>query len=212
MNASTPLEPWTIGGDGPYYTSDSSRFLNAISYTYPELQGVSADQLKSSVSAQINKLYNPSGTFTKRDDKQNTTTYALGTQEREWAVGLGVNKNDLSGDRFIIRVFLGDVPANSRHWATTSNLAGSFSVFPPPSGPNGLFTEVLAYSEVNLVRVLATSGIDGSDVQGIRKYLKRMLKWRVQKVDTTFCFVLSMNVLIRYSLMEPLSTLNKCRA
>jgi tyrosinase len=101
---------------------------------------------------------------------------------KEWSVSLSVNKYDLKGERFIIRVFLGQVPDNPEDWPLSNTCAGSFPVFPPPSTTTGPYPIITAYSEIDLTKALAENGIDESDEDTVEKWLKANLSWHVQKV------------------------------
>jgi tyrosinase len=175
-DSSTPLEPFHAG-NGEWYTSDSCRSLSSFGYTYPEIDDwdQTPDQLQANVTAAVNTLYNPFGLFTKR-------ALVPGQQTVDWSVDICVSKFDLQGDRFIIRLFLGDVPEDPEDWITSTKCVGSFRVSPPPHSGEGLFPEVLTYSEVSLSKGLSDKGIDGDDVESTIEYLKGNFTWIVQKV------------------------------
>jgi tyrosinase len=151
--------------------------MSTFGYTYPEIQDWSQTlpQLKSNVTAAINRMYKPQGTSTKR-------VATPGEQTKEWSINLGVNKYDLQGERFIIRIFLGPVPENPKDWPLSSNCVGSFPIFLPPHSSTGPYPTITAYSEIYLTKGLAENGIDGSNVEAVEKWLKSNLCWRVQKV------------------------------
>jgi tyrosinase len=98
----------------------------------------------------------------------------------DWSVDLCVDKFDLQGARFIIRLFLGEVPENL-DWFTAPSCVGSFRISPPPYNRPGPLPEVLTYSEISLAKGLSDNGIDGEDVEGTVEYLKGNLVWIVQK-------------------------------
>lgn len=182
---STPLQPFAPTGDGPYFTSATSRQTSTFGYTYPEIQdwNQSPAQLKASVTAAINRLYNPNvASVNPRTGEMGSRTHVANKQATEWSVGIKVSKFDLNGERFIIRLFLDNVPEDPKDWLLASSCVGSFPVFPPPHSGGAPYPEVIAYSEVSLVNGLAHLGRDATDVHGTRKYLRRALEWRVQKV------------------------------
>jgi Tyosinase C-terminal domain len=116
----TSLEPFTFNGRGQFYTSASSWKISTFGYTYPEIQdwNQTPAQLKSNVSAAINRMYNPQGIPAKR-------AATPGAQTKAWSVALNVSKYDLQGERFIVRVFLGQIPENPEDWPLSSGCAGS---------------------------------------------------------------------------------------
>ncbi|KAG4435031.1 hypothetical protein IFR05_009487 [Cadophora sp. M221] len=185
---STPLAPFAPTGAGPYYTSTSARQTSTFGYTYPEIQDwlQSPAQLKASVTAAINRLYNSNtARVNPRTSEMESRKHVPNKQETEWSVGIKVSKFDLSGQRFIIRLFLDTVPEDPKDWLMASSCVGSFPVFPPPHSGGAPYPETIAYSEFSLVNELARLGRDATDIHGVRKFLRRALQWRVQKFDGT---------------------------
>lgn len=185
-SASTPLEPFTSDDNGPYYTSMTVQQTSLFGYTYPEIQdwNQSPAQLKANVSAAINRLYNPNIAKVKRESGDIMESRALlpGQTTREWSVGLKVNKFDLGGERFIVRLFLGGVPEDPSSWASSSACVGSFPVFPPLAPKIGPVPVIEAFSEISLVQWLNDNGKNTPDAAAMNKFLQKTLEWRVQKV------------------------------
>jgi tyrosinase len=175
---STPLEPFSSNGQGKFYNSASSWKTSTFGYTYPEIQdwNQTPAQLKQNVSAIINRMYHPQGTFSKRGAPHVAQT-------KEWSVALNVSKYDLQGERFIVRVFLGQAPKKPEDWPFSSGCVGSFSVFPPPHQGNGPYPTIIAYSEIALTKGLKENGVDPTNVEAVEKWLENNLKWGVQKVS-----------------------------
>jgi len=173
----TSLEPFTSNGRGQYYTSASSWKTSTFGYTYPEISdwNQTSAQLTANVAATINRMYNPQ-TPTKRAASPSAQTKA-------WSVALNVSRYDLEGERFVVRVFLGQVPQNPEDWSISSALAGSFSVFPPPHQGNGPYPTIIAYSEIALTKGLTENGVDVTNVEAVEKWLETNLHWGVQKVN-----------------------------
>ena len=194
--AQTSLGPFTSTTHGQFYTSTSSRSLSAFGYSYPEIQdwlfNQSTQALQQNVTAAVNELYNPSGTFSKRATIPPSSKFIKrgglipGSQVREWSVQIQVSKFDLNGSRFMIRLFLGDVPEDSSVWATSSACVGSFAVLPPPhASATGGLPNVVAYDEVSLVQALEEYGYNGEDESAVVPFLTENLVWRIQNV--CFC-------------------------
>lgn len=185
--ASTQLKPFAPTGDSPFFTSTSARNIGTFGYTYPEINDWSQTpaQLKANVSAAINRMYNPNLPHNQAGGDIEARADTSNKQTKEWSVAIKVNKFDLDGERFIIRVFLGSVPQDSKTWATSSACVGSFPVFPPPKPATGPLPVVLAYSEVSLVYGLYNQGHDPQDVGSVSGSLKTGLQWRVQKVSSS---------------------------
>jgi tyrosinase len=175
---STPLEPFSSNSRGQFYTSASSWKTSIFGYTYPEIQdwNQTPAQLKANVTAIINRMYNPRGTFPKRAATPTAQTKA-------WSIALNVSRYDLQGESFTVRVFLGDIPENPEDWPLSGGCAGSFSVFPPPHQGNGPYPTLIAYYEVDLTKGLSDNGVDPTDVAAVEKWLEGHLNWGVQKVS-----------------------------
>ena len=88
----------------------------------------------------------------------------------------------MNGQRFIVRLFVGDIPDDPRTWATSESCVGNFAVLPPPQAPTGPAVDVKAYDEISLVQALMGVGHDGQDVSAVVRYLKENFEWRVQLV------------------------------
>lgn len=174
----TSLEPFTSNSRGQFYTSTSSWKTSTFGYTYPEISdwNQTSAQLKANVAVTINMMYNGGLPPTKRAASPSAQTKA-------WSVALNVSRYDLQGDRFVIRVFLGQVPQNPEDWPTSKSLAGSFSVFPPPHQGDGPYPTIIAYSEVALTKGLTENGVDLTNVEAVDKWLESNLHWGVQKVS-----------------------------
>ncbi|KAI9050966.1 hypothetical protein LZ554_005076 [Drepanopeziza brunnea f. sp. 'monogermtubi'] len=184
----TPLAPFLTSADGPYFNSITVQQISTFGYTYPEIQdwNLSPAELKANVSAAINRLYNPNPLITKRGSGNMDTRDLLpGQRTREWSVGLRVSKFDLSGERFIVRLFLGGVPRNPKDWAMSSACVGSFPIFPPPTPKVGPLPVMEAFSEHSLVEWLNENRMNTADTAAMSKYLQTNLEWRAQKFDGT---------------------------
>ncbi|KAJ5047353.1 uncharacterized protein L3040_003180 [Drepanopeziza brunnea f. sp. 'multigermtubi'] len=184
----TPLTPFLTSADGPYFNSITAQQISTFGYTYPEIQDwkLSPAELKKDVSAAINRLYNPNPPIAKRGSGNMDTRDLLpGQRTREWSVGLRVSKFDLSGERFIVRLFLGGVPQNPKDWAMSSACVGSFPVFPPPTPKVGPLPVVEAFSELSLMEWLNKNRMNTPDTAAMSKYLQTNLEWRAQKFDGT---------------------------
>lgn len=86
----------------------------------------------------------------------------------------------MNGQRFSVRLFVGDVPADPTTWSTSC--VGSFAVLPPPQAFSGSAANVTTYDEVSLMKALSRIGNDGQDVQTVVEYLTASFEWRVQLV------------------------------
>jgi hypothetical protein len=192
----TPLKPWSTDTKGSAWTSQSCEALSTLGYTYPEIQDWSKtpSQLAKSVIAQVNTLYSdqafPATPATSHKFIKRAMASGSGQQVIEWSVAISVPKFQLGGKRFIVRLFLGNVPSDPNTWATSSSCVGSFAVFPPSQVPAGLLPDTKAYNEISLGAALKGVGNDGQDVQGVVAYLRSSLQWRVQLVRDVVFLVL----------------------
>ncbi|KAE9377099.1 Di-copper centre-containing protein [Stipitochalara longipes BDJ] len=175
----TSLEPFTSNGRDQFYTSASSWKTSTFGYTYPEISdwNQTPAQLKSNVTATISRMYNPQASAKR--------AASPGIQTKEWSIALNVSRYNLHGARFIIRVFLGQVPQNPEDWPICNSLSGSFSVLPPPHQGNGPYPTIIAYSEISLTKGLTENGVDPTNVKAVEKWLENNLHWGVQKFDLT---------------------------
>jgi len=176
--ANTSLSPFSTDTAGDFYTSETSQTLDTFGYSYTELPwGTPPDVLQTSVTTAVNTLYGgPSSPGKSRRDAV--------SQIKEWSVAIMVLKSALPGLRFLIQIFLGDIPDNPLDWSTSESLVGTFAVMPPPAGGT---SDVTVYNEISLVNKLAINGYDGQDVDATVGYLKENLHWRVQLVSSSTC-------------------------
>jgi tyrosinase len=183
----TPLYPFTSNTAGQLITVASSLSPVKFNYAYPEVEDwhQTPDQLKTNVTAQINQMYDPNGLWATTKplpalEKKNTLR--AGAVTREWSVAVKVAKFDLDGGMFRIRIFLGDIPADTKDWALSKSLIGTMSVMPPHySGPKP-FPNITLFDEWSLTKAVIAAGHDPTSTQDITEYLTKNLDWRVQKV------------------------------
>lgn len=155
------------------------------------------------MTGRVNTLYNAGGANSKkrRNSRAQNKKVPSGSREpgnintditistmREWTASISVSKFDLNGQRFIIRIFRGQVPDDPTTWKTSPNLAGSLVILPPLGVPVSDRNETRAHDEVVLMREDVVGGahqdmdMDG-DGEGTVEYLKGNLHWRVQLVS-----------------------------
>jgi len=185
IDASTPLSPFAVNSQGDLHKSLTIRSLSALGYAYPELPywKQSPEQLQSSAISTVATLYGPNSNGRRR------RSHGARQQISEWGVAISVSRYGVGGKRFVIRVFLGDVPKNPSDWPTTPILVGSFALFPPPLKEESPPPDTLAYYEISLDKSLSDRGYDGQDIAATTEYLKSNLHWRVQLVGLKLIFV-----------------------
>ncbi|KAH8588949.1 hypothetical protein B0O99DRAFT_524064 [Bisporella sp. PMI_857] len=176
----TPLTPFTTGDGQTTYTSLSSRYLKDFGYSYPEIQDwipMSKEELAANVTSQVNKMYNPNGTFTKR--RRGLRAKRGDPVVREWSVAAKVSSAAI-GERFVIRIFLGAPPSDPAGWDVADNLVGNMFVskLPGEGTPD-------VNNEFSLQDALVRAGIGSADVNKVTSYLEGNLIWGVQKADNT---------------------------
>lgn len=204
MDGNTPLKPFHKDAGGAFWTSSSVRDVNAMGYTYPELQGGSI----ASVKKAVNKLYGPSsGRTIKRRSQTKRMTDSIETLGKsirgafrrslpssyeddtndtytEWIVNLRVAQDAL-GSTFFIYVFLGDFKPDAPCWSTDPNLVGIHTVF--NSSPDRTKRhDLVVTSTIPLTKSLRRHAADGKlnlqDEKAVKDYLKANLHWRVTNV------------------------------
>ena len=184
----SPLPPFSQDTQGTPWTSGSSQYLKTFGYTYPEIQdwNQSPSQLAANVTAQVNMLYSQS--TSSKTKRIRSITSDGHEQVLEWSVAISVSRFEFNGQRFIVRLFVGEIPDDPKTWATSKSCVGNFAVLPPPQPPTGPMPDVKAYDEVSLVQALMSVGHDGQDANAVVEYLKENFEWRVQLVSLTpFC-------------------------
>jgi tyrosinase len=202
--AQTPLYPFTSTISGQLYTSASSLTTAKFNYAYPEIEdwNQSVDQLKTNVTAQINRLYDPNGIWQITPPlRAKRTALKAGAVTKAWSVAVKVEKFDLDGEMFRIRLFLGDIPADPKAWGLCKTLVGTMTIMPEPFAGPKPFPNTTVHDEWTLTNSVIAAGIDPTNTQDVAEYLKKNLDWRVQKV--------------RYPLPDPLLPhlrLTNCKA
>ncbi|RKF58319.1 Tyrosinase [Golovinomyces cichoracearum] len=186
VDASTNLEPFRNSETGKWWTSTSVRDIKTFSYTYPELQGnQTGKSLKSSVTAAINRLYNPNSTTLQRwkNLKQDGTKNRR-QEIKEWSLAMSVFKFDLGGAPFKVLFFMDSVPALTTDWEISDSTIGSVIIFPPPySSAAGPLPQLITYAEIDLDDGLQRHGRDTMNVTDVIEFLQNQLEWRIQKMD-----------------------------
>lgn len=174
----TPLQPFSTDANGNFYTSSMAKSLRRFGYSYPEIQDwmQTPNQLQANVTAQVNSLYGPPVSKIKRD--------ILETQApiTDWSVTISVSKFDLDGQRFIIHIFLGEIPQNPSDWSVSDACVGFFPLLPPVSHMGDPQHQVYTYNEISLTDELKARGYDGQDSITVARYLEEALQWRVKLV------------------------------
>ncbi len=172
----TPLEPFA--SNGAWYTSESSWSTIPFNYTYPELLDwtQTPDALRKNVTSIVNTMYNPNAKASRKGKRDLDT---------EWSVSIKAAKFDVGGERYVVRVFVGEEPSgDANEWGSSTGYVGSFQVIPPHVKSNSTsgLPNLVAYSEIRLTGGLLANGLDGGDLEKVVEYLKQNLYWRIQKV------------------------------
>ncbi|KAK6613990.1 tyrosinase 2 [Botrytis cinerea] len=197
--ASSPLKPFAITSS-TFFTSNTCRSMSQFGYSYPEIMdwNMTAAEMTSYVIGRVNELYNSDGSNSKIK-KRNFENRELSSEEqhegssanktlREWTAALSVSKLDLQGQRFIIRLFLGEIPEDPEEWGRSESLVGSLVILPPPGAVSNEATKALAYDEIVILREPAIGSNykaheEDGDREGTEEFLKRNLRWRAQLLD-----------------------------
>lgn len=186
----TPLIPFTMTSNGPWYDSTASnRATKKFGYTYAGLYdwNTTTEQQQSYAVNLIHQLYNPDNKFTKR---ASTISSAAGfprliPKSKQWFVSISVNKLALLGQRFTILLYLSTPPTAPAPTDTTC--IGAFPILPPPikstSNSAASLPVVTAYSEFSLQSGLEGAGVDMEDSAGVVGWLKGKLQWVVVRAD-----------------------------
>ncbi|TAQ87719.1 hypothetical protein B7494_g3943 [Chlorociboria aeruginascens] len=182
----SPLTPfYTADGTTPW-TSASSRYLSAFGYSYPEIQDwiLPPAELSGNVTAQVNALYNPNGSFTKRSSSSRVDRRDIVAQSRAWSVAIQASSGALNGT-YVVRLFLGAQPSDGGAWKTAANLIGDFFILEPPSADGQGAADLVFHHEISLQKNLETAGVDIESEDNVVGYLTENLVWGVQKSDGT---------------------------
>ncbi|KAG0650056.1 Polyphenol oxidase 1 [Hyphodiscus hymeniophilus] len=180
----TLLGPFSTNTNGDQWTSASSQYLSTFGYSYPEIKdwikGQTPAQLAQNVTAQVNMMWSGQSTPSKRSITVNGRQQVI-----EWSVALSIERFQLNGTSFVVRLFVDNVPADPQTWALSQSCVGSFAVLPQHTVPDGPLADVRAYDEISLVQALRNMGHDGQDVPAVVQYLTQNFQWRVQLMDGT---------------------------
>jgi tyrosinase len=172
--SNTSLTPFSQSADGTQWDSNGSRGLAPFGYSYPEIEDwhQTPSQLASNVTAQINALYNPSGTKSRRG-------VSLDTSTQEWFVNIAVDKCALDKS-FTVNIFLGNPPADPVAWKTAPNFVSLIVVFRPIG--NACVENMKTYGEIPLKKALENAGLANASPATVADLLTKDLHWRIQEV------------------------------
>ncbi|RAL63678.1 hypothetical protein DID88_003721 [Monilinia fructigena] len=164
--SASPLTPfYQADGETPW-TSDAARYTSTFGYSYdsvPDAIITNVTELSSNVTATVNSLYNPRGTFTGSKKKRDET--------REWSVAVQALSMAL-GERFTVRLHIGG-----------SSPIASFHVLPPPLADGGNATHLTYHHEFSLVE--AIKSVDAANIEDVVDYLKTNLSWTIETRNGT---------------------------
>ncbi|MCJ1229614.1 hypothetical protein MMC12_006283 [Toensbergia leucococca] len=180
----TALTPFHSDNASTLYTSATVRSTKHFGYTYPEVSDwkVTPSQLSSNVRANVNAIYNPTGSIAQRSLHPRNNTQAPSTSSQnatsyQYFVNIRVNKFALATS-FFIHFYFGPVPPSPTTWSYAPNLIATFSIL-TTSNPRTITTTTLTYGQIPLNHVLPAD----LSPTCIIPLLKQQLNWRVQLVD-----------------------------
>ncbi|KAL2041570.1 hypothetical protein N7G274_005952 [Stereocaulon virgatum] len=183
----SPLTPFHSNYNGTLYTSKTARYTRHFGYSYPEVVdwGINATQLSSNTRANLNNLYNPTGSIATRPllhkrsngtapcARSNATTEVI---EYQYSINIRVDKSALHRP-FFIHFFLGPVPSSPAAWPTAQTLIATHSILYYASSITNI--KRTTYGQLPLNHAL--EGINSPlDPDCVVQLLKEALCWRVQ--------------------------------
>lgn len=175
LTVDTILSPFTSGDGQTPHNPTQARFTKGFGYSYPEIQDWlprTPAELTANVTAAINTLYNPNGTFGPPMTAPSRLKRGLPVGElREWFASLQALNTALN-DRYIVAVSL------------KSDQVGQLLVTPPPASIYGPLKSTVNHV-LDLNDALRSAGVDTEDVAAVVAKLKNGLSWIVSKGNGT---------------------------
>lgn len=121
-----PLYPFHSDDQGTLYTSVGVRTTATFGYTYPEVAdwGINSNPatLTANVTAVVNKMYNPSGSKTKRSSRvMSRDSISDGNAASyNWAINAAADTSKLV-DSVFVYFYMTTPPVDAASWATDAN-------------------------------------------------------------------------------------------
>ncbi|KAK6361387.1 hypothetical protein TWF730_005120 [Orbilia blumenaviensis] len=186
-NSATGLSPF-YRYPNTMWTSNTARDTKRFYYTYPETNGLSADQLRT----RIQQLYGgtaPQNQVRGAATKRSYTGGSLATDGKyhEWAANVRLNKYE-AGGTYLIHMFIG-APTKGVEWTSDPNFVGSYYLLTKNGTCHGCSENSLVTGSVplthTLIKCIKTNKLRDLSPDAVVKYLKTNLNWRVQLVCPT---------------------------
>ncbi|KAI4129108.1 MAG: hypothetical protein LQ338_002406 [Usnochroma carphineum] len=205
-DVNTPLKPFHRDSNGNFWTSAAATYVTSFGYSYPEIQGKSASQIKAAVNA----LYGSSSgiTITRRStveahqDPTLAPLIAAGLSNEapietvpdppatgnytEWLTNIRVAKDALE-QTFFIHIFVGDFNPDPKTWSFEPNLVGTHAVITPYVMKRDPAQSTIVTGQIPLTRALRVDEqnglVDMGNEEGTKNYLTKNLHWRVTTMD-----------------------------
>jgi tyrosinase len=184
ITAQTPLLPFHRSDGSTPWTTETARYAKDFGYSYPDVKDwtMSATDLRSSVTARVNTLYNLRGTSAKRRGRRGVPKDPL-KPAREWTIEISAPNNALQGESYAVMLFLTSKPSDPFQWVPQS--IGSMFVLAQPMDTSLLKEPVPSKTEVVITSFLQDRGVDTRNVKQTKRFLDNNLMWGVQKADGT---------------------------
>ena len=187
INAQTPLLPFHRADGKTPWTTESARYTKDFGYSYPDVKDwlMSTTDLKSSVTARINALYNVRGSGSSSSTSSKSSIMRGSSYSsksaREWTIQMSAPNNALAGESYAVMLFLSSKPSDASQWGQKS--IGSMFVLAQAMDTAYAKGPLPSKTEVVITSHLEDCGIDTKDVKATKKFLAANLVWGVQKAD-----------------------------
>ena len=204
------LLPFHSDDGSGFWTSKGVRSTRTFGYTYRDVIDWNTTQgaLASNVRANVNRLYNPTGTVVNGSHQRNLVSTGIAevpeahpdsfhvpstsrgnASERQWTIAVQVQRF-AHRSPFFIDFFVGPPPISPSAWPSASNLVGSHAQFiamDSDTRASCVFANALSHGEVSLTHHLLVCAQGGAltnlEPASVIPFLIKSLNWRARDME-----------------------------
>lgn len=181
LDTNSPLTPFHRNAAGDWWTSENSKNIGDMGYTYPELANNPPNAtLVANIKAQYSDA--PTAAKTKRQDDSAPKKGVVYLAEVKIPL-YGLDNGEHGSSPFNVLVFVGDVPSEAKEWLS----ADSFVSMTATLGGVNMQSKQFTISTHDLTAALEKNGKKADEEAA--EWLKENLHWRIGLVSTLLIFV-----------------------
>lgn len=188
QDTNTPLTPFFKDTSGQFWNSADVRDIKNLGYSYPELSGISGDDITQDVIIAINRLYGHTGERIIKRDLDAQSISASG-KYREWVANIKMQKSALN-EPYSVYIFLGPFSDDPMCWSSDPNLAGSHTTFSRNMSPDEIVLQSssqMVTASIPLTDALIGKIGDGEleslNVEDVSSWLLTNLSYRISLLN-----------------------------